>query len=53
MRPASSRGGYQHLTELDLTAIDVIGYQIVPEPSSYVLAIIAALGLMSVRRRRR
>ncbi len=50
MRPASSRGGYQHLTELDLTAIDVIGYQIVPEPSSYVLAMLAALGLMLARR---
>jgi hypothetical protein len=51
MRPASSRGGYQHLTELDLTAIDVIGYQLVPEPSSYVLATIAIFGLLLVRRR--
>jgi hypothetical protein len=53
MRPASSRGGYQHVTELDLMAIDVIGYQIVPEPSSYVLAITAAIGVILVGRRRR
>ncbi len=52
MRPASSRGGYQDLTELDLTAIDVIGYQLVPEPSTYVLAAIALLGLLLARRRR-
>ncbi len=52
MRPAASRGGYQHITDLDLTAIDVIGYQIVPEPSSYVLAIMAAIGALCVRRRR-
>ncbi len=51
MRPATSRGGYQHVTELDLIAIDVIGYQIVPEPSTYVLAITAAIGLLLAGRR--
>ncbi len=53
LKPAFARGTIQDITPLDLIAFDVIGYQIVPEPSTFVLAAVAAIGLVLLGRRRR
>jgi hypothetical protein len=48
MRPALATGTLQAITPLDLMAFDIIGYQIVPEPSSIALAVGAAVALGAV-----
>ncbi len=53
MRPSASRGGVQDLTPLDLMAFDVIGYNLVPEPSTWALALLATLAVWPAARTRR
>jgi len=53
MKPAISNGTVQDISPLDLRAFDVIGYQLVPEPSTFVLAFVAGIGLAVTGYRRR
>lgn len=53
MKPAISNGTVQDISALDLRAFDVIGYQLVPEPSTFVLAFVAGVGLAVTGYRRR
>jgi hypothetical protein len=53
MKPAISSGTVQDISALDLRAFDVIGYQLVPEPSTFVLAFVAGIGLAVTGYRRR
>lgn len=47
----NASGADNMLSELDLLAFDVIGYTIIPEPSSLSLVALGALALLSARRR--
>ena len=60
MDPTLAPGEFPSITENDLLAFDLIGYDrlvnpiliiAVPEPSSSVLALIGALGFLGIRKR--
>lgn len=52
MDPTLSSGVFFNVGYADLRALDLIGYDIVPEPSAWVLTAILGGGLVSSRRRR-
>ena len=52
MDPTLSFGTVENITDADFAAMDMIGYDVVPEPATAGFLAVGAIGLL-VRRRRR
>jgi hypothetical protein len=53
MDPTLANGTFELATETDFRALDLIGYDVVPEPSAFAALLAGGMGLLGMRRARR